>query len=513
LTPALGYILCALVLRGVLFGNPVVHIDEQFYLFVGDRMLQGALPYVDIWDRKPIGLFLIYAVARLLGGDGVLAYQLIATASAAATALVINRLARMIAPPAAAWWSGVAYLIYLLPFNCAGGQVPVFYNLPVALAALALVHISTRRANGALAWKGAGLMLLVGLAMQIKYSAVFEGMAFGLVLGARALLDGFRGRRLVGVGLLWIASALLATAAAYGYYVAIGHGAQFVQANFISIFYRNPPVLPAYTRLVREMAALTPFWLAILVAPRRLPRACGDKPEAYPILVIWLIAAIGGFIIFGTWYDHYVAPMLVPLSVMAAPALARSGKAKIYTRLLIGWGLIAGTFIVGKNLIGHGNAQETEQATTLIRQHLDGGCLYIFEGDPILYKTTQACLPTAYVFPTHLSNTVEVRSLGVVPSAEVRRIITRRPAVIMLGTTQVATPPNYETRRILVAALRKDYVRFAQVRIGTREYSLYQRVDLARHAALGAGGSHGQAPSGATGLVAAPGAVDVATSR
>ena len=49
----------ALVTRGWIFGNPVVNMDEQFYLFVGERMWQGGLPYVDIWDRKPVGLFLI----------------------------------------------------------------------------------------------------------------------------------------------------------------------------------------------------------------------------------------------------------------------------------------------------------------------------------------------------------------------------------------------------------------------------------------------------------------------
>ena len=83
----------ALLTRFQQFGNPIVHIDEQFYLLVGDRMLHGALPYVDIWDRKPIGLFLIYAAIRELGGSGILQYQLVATGFAIATALVVERLA------------------------------------------------------------------------------------------------------------------------------------------------------------------------------------------------------------------------------------------------------------------------------------------------------------------------------------------------------------------------------------------------------------------------------------
>ena len=53
-------LLClAVAARWQTFGNPVLGYDEQFYLLVGDRMLHGALPYVDIFDRKPIGLFLM----------------------------------------------------------------------------------------------------------------------------------------------------------------------------------------------------------------------------------------------------------------------------------------------------------------------------------------------------------------------------------------------------------------------------------------------------------------------
>ena len=139
----LVYLAAAIALRSMTFGNPVVHIDEQFYLLVGDRMLHGALPFVDIWDRKPLGLFLLFAAIRKLGGDGIVEYQIVASFFAAATALVINQLARRIAPPVGAFWAGIAYLLWLLVANCAGGQTPVFYNLIIALTALtlSLIHI------------------------------------------------------------------------------------------------------------------------------------------------------------------------------------------------------------------------------------------------------------------------------------------------------------------------------------------------------------------------------------
>ena len=65
--------LVALALRLPDIGNPLVDLDEQMYLLVGQRMWDGAIPYVDIWDRKPIGLFLIYAASAALPIDAIVA--------------------------------------------------------------------------------------------------------------------------------------------------------------------------------------------------------------------------------------------------------------------------------------------------------------------------------------------------------------------------------------------------------------------------------------------------------
>src|SRR3546814_14111273 len=70
----------AFALRGRYFGIPHLHVDEQFYLLVGDRLLHhGANPYVDIGDRKPVCLLLRFGRLRLLGSDGIVQYPGAAT--------------------------------------------------------------------------------------------------------------------------------------------------------------------------------------------------------------------------------------------------------------------------------------------------------------------------------------------------------------------------------------------------------------------------------------------------
>ena len=107
LSAAAFFLLLALLIRSPQFGNPVIQVDEQFYLLVGDRMWHGALPFVDVWDRKPWGLFALYAAIRLLGGEGIIQYQVVATLFAAATAWMIWRLARRVAPDRGAIFAGV----------------------------------------------------------------------------------------------------------------------------------------------------------------------------------------------------------------------------------------------------------------------------------------------------------------------------------------------------------------------------------------------------------------------
>ncbi|MFX6949892.1 hypothetical protein ABTH81_22720, partial [Acinetobacter baumannii] len=72
----------------------------------------GQVPYVDFYDRKPIGLFLIYLpAAHLPLRAGVWADQLMARASAWATALIACSIARRAGVPGRGLAAGVLYLV------------------------------------------------------------------------------------------------------------------------------------------------------------------------------------------------------------------------------------------------------------------------------------------------------------------------------------------------------------------------------------------------------------------
>jgi hypothetical protein len=473
----------AIVARAAQFGNPVVQVDDEFYLLTGDRMLHGALPYVDIWDRKPIGLFLIYAAIRLLGGEGVLQYQLVATLFAAATGFVIARIARSLAGPHGAAASGVVYILYLGLFGGEGGQSPVFYNLFVALAALAMLYAA--RPAGAQSRPfaiGSIAMLLIGVAMQVKYTALFEGMFFGLALLWFAWQRGAGRTVLAAMAGGWIFAALLPTLAAWGWYAAIGHGDAFVQANFLSILDRSSDG----TGIVLKRLG----WIALCLAPLGLAAWLGRGAARPPsedvrrLLQGWAIAAIGGVLIFGTFFDHYALPLLVPLCVLAAPWFGDAEAGLVLAASTTRWRIPAGVammalasaislMIVNDNRRDRGWGPQVEKMADYIRPQLKD-CLFVFDGEPALYRMTGSCLPTRWPFPSHLSLSRESRAIGTDPLAELHRIMAKRPEFVV-ASTRPDRDLNPEALAYMTRLLARDYVPALEVPVGSRSRIVYRR--------------------------------------
>lgn len=435
-------LLIAFALRCWDFGSPIIHLDEQYYLLVGQRILDGAIPYLDIWDRKPVGLFLLYAGLAALPGDPIWTYQIAATLVAATTAWVVWRAARALgADQRGALAASVAYLLWLSLLGGRGGQSPVFYNLPVATGALLTLTLSTRSVRATI-WSGVAACLLAGIAIQMKYAPLFEGAFFGLAHIWR--LRQVRARW-VAPALLWLAAGLLPTMLALGWYAAQGQSAldAFWFANFVSILHR--PGYPAdqlTARLAGIATILSPLIAAALVAWRR-----GRMPS---MLTGWLTAATLGFFAVGAFFDHYALPLVAPLAVAASLGFTATVR-------LIPVVLIAGTIVFAAVRTRIPNEDAGVYAVArLMRANANGACPYVFMGDPILYYLADACLPTRYAFPHILAFTTEQGANGVDEAAEVGRILAGRPPVIV-ATTRRLTIWNSVSRAELRGALARDY--------------------------------------------------------
>lgn len=460
-------ILVAIAARGLTFGNPVVHADEEFYYVTAHEMWRGALPFIDIWDRKPIGLFALFMPAAWLPLPwGTLAYQAMAAAALVLTALIVVRLAERAGWGAGATAAAIAYLLWPDLLNGVGGQSPIFYNLPMAAAGWLIV---AGESGGASAQrKGAAAMALVGFALQIKYSVVFEGVYFGLWLMWR---DWQRQRALpatLAYGAMLAAIALIPTAMAWGFYAAIGQSDAFMFANFLSIEHRNANPLPEMLGNIGTLVLLLGPLVAMAFAARR-QAATGGSTETRRFLFGWLWAALAGLAIFGTWFDHYGLPVLVPGCACAAGFFGAPRFRARVTPAILGLVAIGGLATVLAHIHGRGNAaQFTALAQTAGR---GPGCLYVYSGTTMLYAATERCRLSRYVVPAHLNRARENGATGVDQAAEVHRILAARPAVVVMRPPFGGERP--EIRAIVAAAVAHDYRLAGRLPMGDETLSVY----------------------------------------
>jgi 4-amino-4-deoxy-L-arabinose transferase-like glycosyltransferase len=462
-------LIVTLLARAQTFGNPVIEFDEQFYRVMGERMLHGAVPYIDIWDRKPLGLFLIYALAAMIGGAHALAYQLVAVLFVTLTALTIHAMARRLCTG----WRGplVAAILYILWLNLLqgeGGQSSVFYALPVCAAALLVLRQAAgERPAGTLLRDGALAMLLIGLAAQIKYTVVLEGGYFGLIL----LFAGWQRRmglaKLAGFALIWIALVILPTLFAWAPYAMIGYSKEWVFANFTSILLRDPmPLDDMLSDLAGGIATIVLLLVAAILGWRRAAPRGGAAWFALGWAVIGLLAlfALRSFV------PHYWIPIVPALALLAAPALDRMPRFAISLTIIAA---LVGQFLVGFFIYSKGDNRTVARMSAAIGP--TPNCLFVFDGFPALYQEIDTCLPGRFLFPGHLNGIMEARSLGIDPVVEVERIMAARPDAVVLDKPRWNLQ-NKQTAAVVDRELAAHYTLALTEPTGKGRWRLVYRV-------------------------------------
>jgi hypothetical protein len=363
-----------------------------------------------------------------------------------------------------------------------GGQSPVFYNLFVAVAAFVTLHVLLdANANYAsVCRRGAMAMLLIGCAIQVKYTAVFEGVALGLIwlYRARGLSQRLPGSVPIAAG-VWILCALGPTLAAWGTYIALGYGPEFFHANFLSIFLKSKDVLgeAALQRIVLNVSMSSPLLAMALFASARAasqwPKLSQRERQITIFGVLWLSGAIIGVVAIGNFYIHYMLPLMAPLLFMAARWVKGDRPAIILVLALIGCGAATSSFKFYQERILIDNGGKVREIARLAGAMKRDGCIFVVgAAAPILYHLTQSCIPTRYAFPDHLILATEERALGIEPIAELERVLQSVPTVVV---TQKPDPRivNERAWTFLEHTLEAHYIALQTVMIGTSEVSIF----------------------------------------
>lgn len=467
----------AFVMRWPFLGHPMIHVDEQFYLLAGQRMLEGWIPYVDLWDRKPVGLFLIYGAIRLLGGDGVVQYQLVATLFAGVTSYVVYLIAQRAVPPSAALASGLIYAAWLAPINGAGGQSPVFYNFFMALSALLVLRAQDAEEAAAYFRYGLAAMFSAGLALQIKYVAVIEGVFFGLWL----LGTGWRFNRgwktMAVLAAMLTLAALAPTLAAATWFAAIGAFEPFLHANFVSIFDREAAPGWFEREALNHTLRLLLFPTACAAAALGIAWLRGIAKDRL-FLSLWCACAGAGFAAIGNYFDHYALPLLVPVAIALSRLAVLSWAAPLIWALLLLQATVYG--LLRYSPTADNQAIMARMAATIEPALASGDCLFVADTPMILYLATKACGPWRYSFPFHLIDGTEFRSGDADQRDAMRSILATRPGAIVTGSPDFTPTLQLANVMLLRKTLTSDYILTGRYPDRGRIYTVWIRRDLSK---------------------------------
>ena len=470
-------LIVALLSHFMTFGNPILEWDENFYLFGGGRLIHGYLPYIDFWDRKPFGLFLIYAFFHLFGPYRIIAYQLGALLSLWGTALLIRKTSLTIASPFGALVGAAIYEVWPILANGEGGQSPIFYNLLVAASMyLIVLGIPNFKKGNCTQIRNVGIyvMSLFGLSMQIKYTTIFEGVFSGIYLIYKSLKMEISLLNLSKYIIYWVSLAIIPTAFIFLFYIGIGHGDDWFFSNITSIFLRqNEGKQILLFRLHKILVLTSPFILPLVLNPIITKKLNNIQKDIFWFLYIWTLCSIFSIAFFGTWYTHYILPALLPLSIQIS-IFSRVICGKIFLTIILLIGIIASQLNIKKHLRTYGGKELFLTIEKSVNYGKDG-CIFVYNGPVEIYDALPYCRLTSHPFPSHFSLQRENAATGMNPLNEITLILEKKPKYIITHSPE-EYGENKKVRYYLYDNLMKNYTEVFKWTLSPKEgtYSVYK---------------------------------------
>jgi hypothetical protein len=460
---ALGFVALALLLRAPALLYSVINFDESLYLLIGDELRRGILPFTQLCDRKPFGLFALFALFASAPVDAIVASRLGASLVVGLTGYLLRRVAGLLfddRPRLIGSAAGLAYVVFCLADGGLASNAELFLNL---LATLILLFVL--KAIRSFERPRFGLMLaaglVLGLGLQIKQTILFDMLAllagFYLLTTSRLSQLGRHIRATVpSLAALSLASTL-PTLAVILLYVVTGHWHDWAWANVEAQrgFIDDPAQPLAWHPAFWAMVEQAPLWFGLLLAAaisRWLVRD-GMEARAVAFLLAWVAAVALAQLFLRIAADHYFLQFLPALCLLNGLVLGRGLLAHV-TGALARVGVLAALvgltiFAVAKNpivnalYVAHDRYLQGEswagdvprQAAADLKPLLQpGDALYAVGFLPVIYHLTGAEIPTRFAFTglPHRSYAGRDGCPWVTQEAELQRILDTRPRFIFV---------------------------------------------------------------------------------
>lgn len=481
----------------------VTNSDESIYVLMGQSMLKGEPPYVVVWDHKPLGLPMLYAMAQVVVGPTIASARILNWFLVTLSCFLLYLFGKhKFTNTWTGLLAGTLYAIFSL--NNEG----VLANAEIAIAPFTILAFyllfGKNKFPGALTAPKIILSgLCAGLSLQISPIAAADVGAIGLTLALAIYLTYPAGwwRVMVRWHGLFLAMILLVWAGFLGYMAYFGSLTAYFNANFAyQVGYVDATQTSVFAEVREVMVVLTytqipwngVLWLAVLLTPvfwLGFRRTYPESTAHLGILLLWFGFAFLGTNVTGRYYTHYYLLLLPPMCLLTAYIAVRSVATVTWRPLvmytLLGLLLLVLSFpVMGIALIRTYDtlinypqkiSQDTpRQIATYLDQQMDEpGYVYIVSDFFVAYYLTdKAQIASPYVFSAHLANTGThgFAALNTSPLAELDQTMALPPIYVIVDSWYFPELPFYDR---LEEHLAQDYTLETTI----NEVLLYRRKE------------------------------------
>jgi 4-amino-4-deoxy-L-arabinose transferase-like glycosyltransferase len=446
-------LIVALGLRAFSFGTTGLDWDESLYIVVAGRWLHGDVPYSAIWDIHPMGVPALFSLGTWLLGDGLLAARLLGllavTGTAALLCVFLDRYTRL---RPAGILAGLFYLLYMTRPEGLAANTEVFNNFAVTAASYLLVGELLAAPDTMRPRRIFAAALLLGTGLQFKYVVIPEAVMLCGTLLLWQLARGASFTRIAGLAVLAVLGGVLPTLLASLYYWWAGALQPYLDATLrANVAYLAEP-LTAGTVLARIRYGLLPIaglliWPVVLFVLVRRDRQHRRLEVICLWLAIWLVSTCIDVALPLKFWKHYFNALVPPLCLIAGLALVWLAHARqAWFARVITVGMLLTVAPAVAEMAKHMSDTRTFDRVNTPREISDrimavgtnGGDVYVFNYDPLVYAYAHVKPPTRFVLGIDLSEFAA--SSGTTAEEEIGRILDEKPRWIVVAQP---TPYNY----------------------------------------------------------------------
>lgn len=319
------FFLLILILRIPALYQTIIDIDEAAFAEFANKWLNGAIPYVGVYDNKPIlTYYFYYLIFYFFGINNLFAVHVATIFLVFITAIIIYWFVEKIAGTHEARATGLFFIFLMHTYEpkYIATNTETLYTLPVLLAFVWYYFVFWEKKNILYAVLSG---ICIGISFLINYKAGVILAAFGIfgiyVLFTASnkkdeLLQQIKIMGFICIGFLLpllIAIIYFYTKGALNEFINLGflYNFKYIQSGMVTV-----PYLKAIARFLLFVICSMPLWF-IIVKQLTSKNSIIKTDTNIQLILIWLVLSVFAVMLGWRAYGHYFIQLALPLSLLA----------------------------------------------------------------------------------------------------------------------------------------------------------------------------------------------------